>query len=144
MAASFNDPSRAKSLGARLRRARTNANFTQEMLWAETGVNHSQISRIERGDFSGPGTNVQILCAYFRIDWRLESSVAPLMAHAHAGTPHSSRKARKTGRAMKAGPPECELVTRLARAAAASPEWASALEALAEAIETALRIPPKA
>ena len=109
MAANYNTPGRAKALGVRLRSARLSSSFTMEMLWAETGISHSQISRIESGEFKGPSRNVQILCEYFGIDWSDQPSPT--------GTP--------------------ELVARLHRVAAASPHWANVVNAFVDAIEAA-------
>ena len=52
----------AKSLGERLRVARQSIYGTLKSAERATGVNHGQISRIERGDFCTVSPNVQLLC----------------------------------------------------------------------------------
>jgi transcriptional regulator with XRE-family HTH domain len=109
MAANYNKSIDPESLGTQLRSARLEANLTLQEVGSGINISHSQISRIERGDFRGPSKNVQILCEYFNIDWR--------------GAPSARDKAT--------------LASRLDRAANASPQWATVIVAFVEAIETA-------
>ena len=109
MAANYNKSIDPGLLGTQLRSARLEANLTQMRVGSSINISHSQISRIERGDFRGPSKNVQILCKYFKIDWR--------------GAPSARDKTT--------------LASRLDRAANASPQWASVIVAFVEAIETA-------
>lgn len=96
-------------LGSQLRTARLKLNNTLKMVEILTNISHSQISRIERGKFKSPSKNVQNLCELFKIDWR------------------NSSPANQTE----------SLGLRLDRAANASPQWAAAVAAFAEAIEAA-------
>lgn len=98
-----------KSLGAKLRHARSSAFLSLKAVEVETEISHSQISRIERGEFKKASKNVRILCAFFKIDWTDENS------------PDNAS----------------ELVTRLQRAAAASPQWAKIVSAFLDVIEAA-------
>lgn len=52
-------------LGARIKHARLQKRLSQEEVETQTGVDHSQQSRIERGDFKRYGSNVQKLCKFF-------------------------------------------------------------------------------
>ena len=112
MAANYDNSIDPGSLGNQLRTARLEANLTLQIVSSTTNINHSQISRIERGGFKGPSKNVQILCKYFNIDWR--------------GTPSARDKTT--------------LVSRLACAATASPEWAAVMVAFVKAIEAAQKL----
>ena len=112
MVASYNKSIDPGSLGNQLRAARLDANLTLQIVSSSTNINHSQISRIERGDFKSPSKNVQILCKYFNIDWH--------------GTPSARDNAT--------------LISRLARAANASPEWAAVMVAFVKAIEAAQKL----
>ena len=112
MAANYNNSIDPRSLGNQLRAARLEANLTLQVVSFSVNINHSQISRIERGDFKSPSVNVQILCKYFNIDWR--------------GTPSACDKTA--------------LASRLDRAANASPQWAAVIVAFAEAIEAAQKL----
>jgi transcriptional regulator with XRE-family HTH domain len=96
-------------LGDQLRSARLKLNNTLKTVESLTNINHSQISRIERGKFKSPSKNVQNLCKLFNIDWR---------------NPSPSNQTESLG-------------LRLDRAANASPKWAAVVAAFAEAIEAA-------
>ena len=109
MAANYNKSIDPGSLGTQLRSARLDANLTLQEVGSSISISHSQISRIERGDFRGPSKNVQTLCKYFNIDWR--------------GAPSARDKTT--------------LASRLDRAANASPQWATVIVAFVEAIEKA-------
>ncbi|MCO4095335.1 MAG: helix-turn-helix transcriptional regulator [Acidovorax sp.] len=49
-------------LGHRIRKAREARNLTLSELMRRTGVHHSQLSRIERGQFRLNGKNVRKIC----------------------------------------------------------------------------------
>lgn len=109
MAATYKDPYDAQVLGAQLRSARKSAGLTIAQLALHTKVNHSQISRIERGLFKGPSKNVQILCKKMKIDWkRRPSAMSPSL-----------------------------LAQRLERMASLSPKWSEAIRSFVEAVEAA-------
>ena len=109
MAANYSNSSETKSLGAQLRAARLMANLTLAQVGLIVGMSHSQISRIERGDFKNPSANVQKLCKNFNIDWR--------------GSPSSRDKV--------------SLASRLDRAANMSPQWAKVFIAFLDTLEMA-------
>lgn len=98
-----------KILGAKLRNARLNSVLSLKSLGIETKISYTQISRIERGKFKKVSKNVQILCRYFEIDWTSWNS------------PSNAS----------------ELVTRLQRAVAGSPQWVKVVSAFVDAIEAA-------
>lgn len=112
MAANYNNSYEPQSLGSQLRSARLKANLTLQMVASNVGMSHSQISRIERGDFKNPSKNVQILCNYFNIAW--------------SGAPSSRDKAT--------------LASRIDRAANVSPQWATVIGAFVDALETAQKL----
>jgi transcriptional regulator with XRE-family HTH domain len=114
MATSYRDPEEAAALGAQMRLARKKLGLTLLKLTEQTGVSHSQISRIERGLFKGASKNVQILCKSLNIEGALISSVEE---------------------------PQ-QLALRLERLASSSPRWRSVVAAFAEALEAAQNAPP--
>lgn len=114
MATSYRDPEEAVALGARIRLARKKLGLTLLDLSERTGVNHSQISRIERGLFKGASKNVQILCELLNIEGALISS---------------------------AEEPQ-HLALRLERLASSSPRWRRVIAAFAEALEVAQNATP--
>jgi transcriptional regulator with XRE-family HTH domain len=67
MAQRFNSPSEALSFGARLRAARVKAGLTMLELQKKSGVDHSQISRIERGRTVTMSSNLQKLSTHLRV-----------------------------------------------------------------------------
>lgn len=67
MAHRFNSSLSAIALGRRLRAARGNKSLTLVELGRAVGVDHGQISRIERGAFKTQSKNVQKLCKYLSI-----------------------------------------------------------------------------
>ena len=107
MAKSDNPHGTSEVLGVRLHDARVNSHLTMEMLGKKTKVSHSQISRIERGRFKRISKNVQIMCNFFEIDWHEQPAQGDVAA----------------------------LITRLHRAASASPQWAKVVNAFVEAVE---------
>ena len=52
-------------LGLRIKHARNRARLSLLDVASQTGVDHSQQSRIERGEFKLYGQNVQKLCKFF-------------------------------------------------------------------------------
>lgn len=56
-----------KQLGDRIRSARRKRGLTLKQLGFEIGVDHSQISRIERGENTRVSHNVQKLCNFLHI-----------------------------------------------------------------------------
>ena len=116
MATSYKDPKEAVALGAQMRYARKKLGFTLQNVTEQTGISHSQISRIERGLFKGTSKNVQILCRLLNIESTIFSSVEE---------------------------PQF-LAQRLERLASTSPLWKSVVAAFAEALEAAQSAPPSA
>lgn len=114
MATSYRDPEEAAALGAQIRHARKKLGLTMLSLTIQTGVSHSQISRIERGLFKGASKNVQILCKMLSIE------SAPIFS---ADEPH-------------------HLALRLERLASNSPRWRGVVAAFADALEAAQQAPP--
>ena len=56
-----------RQLGGRIRNARKDRGLTLKNLGSETGVDHSQISRIERGESVRLSSNVQKICEFLHI-----------------------------------------------------------------------------
>ena len=69
-----------QELGAHIRSLRLGRGLLLMEVQAQTGVNHSQQSRIERGDFKRCGRNVQILCNFYGIDPRGPQDLGVLRA----------------------------------------------------------------
>lgn len=67
MAQRFNSPSDAVDFGKRLRLARKKAGLTLQKLQEDLGVDHSQISRIERGRAVTMSENVHKLSTRLRV-----------------------------------------------------------------------------
>jgi transcriptional regulator with XRE-family HTH domain len=67
MAQRFNSPSDAVAFGDRLRAARVEARMTLVDMQEAVGVDHSQISRIERGCAVTMSANVQKLSKWLRV-----------------------------------------------------------------------------
>lgn len=107
MPSQYNSSENAQALGLRLRTARNSASMTLEDLAEKLKISHTQISRIERGQFKRTSKNVQILCTFLEIDATL-----PLQ-------------------------PARNLEARIARIASFSPRWERAVFALVEALEAA-------
>jgi transcriptional regulator with XRE-family HTH domain len=112
MAHRFNSSLSAIALGRRLRAARARKLLTQVQLGEVVGVDHGQISRIERGSFKTYSKNVQKLCTYLSI----EEELAP----AHAD---------------KQGDAPSRLLLRLKAFLEESPEQAALFATLLEALE---------
>jgi transcriptional regulator with XRE-family HTH domain len=67
MAKRFNTPEAARALGMRLRTARHEAGMTLESVGKATGINHGQLSRIERGKAKTMAPNVQKMCDFLDV-----------------------------------------------------------------------------
>ena len=65
-----------KQLGRRIRSARKERNLTLENVSIAVGVDHSQISRIERGENSKISKNVQKICDFLHIFESEQDSLA--------------------------------------------------------------------
>lgn len=76
MAYRFNSSLSAIALGRRLRAARVKKLLTLVQLGEAVGVDHGQISRIERGSFKTYSKNVQKLCIFLSIEDELPPSHA--------------------------------------------------------------------
>ena len=109
MATSYRDPKEAAAIGNQIRFARKKLGLTMLKVTAQTGISHSQISRIERGLFKGWSKNVQILCEFLNIENVQTFSIDE---------------------------PK-QLALRLERLASSSPKWRSVVAAFAEALEAA-------
>ena len=82
MAERFNTSDDARRLGQRLRNARENKGLTLLNVADNVHVDHSQISRIERGQMITLGTNVQKLCKFLGV---IPSVGAPGPAYSDLG-----------------------------------------------------------
>jgi transcriptional regulator with XRE-family HTH domain len=112
MAAKFNRPSEARTLGALLKESRLSAKLTTIDLSLRTQIHQSQISRIENGHFASAANNVQKLCNYLQID--LHKSIS--------------------SRSPKA------LIDRLESLTAAEPRWRQAFESFLDAAEESQKL----
>ena len=112
MAHRFNTSLSAIALGRRLRAARERRLLTQVKLGEAAGVNHGQISRIERGFFKTYSDNVQKLCTFLSIS----DEAAPAQADAESDAP-------------------ARLLLRLKAFLDGSPEQAALFATLLEALE---------
>lgn len=68
MGKKFNSPIDATALGMQIRQARLSKGLTLIDLGRALSVDHSQISRYERGQMSSIGKNLQKICIFLRID----------------------------------------------------------------------------
>ncbi len=112
MAYRFNTSLSAIVLGRRLRAAREKRLFTLVQLADAVGVDHGQISRIERGEFKTYSKNVHKLCTFL--------SVAEELSPAKPNDP---------------GDAPARLLLRLKAFLDASPEQAALFATLLEALE---------
>lgn len=67
MGKKFNSPADAATFGDKIRQARLEKGLTLSELGAEVSVDHSQISRYERGKMSIVSKNLQKICIYLQI-----------------------------------------------------------------------------
>ena len=68
MGKNLNSPQDALVLGDKIRRARLGKGMTLKSLGYRVGVDHSQISRYERGQVIRVGKNLQKICTFLQID----------------------------------------------------------------------------
>lgn len=68
MGKKFNSPQDAVVLGGQIRRARLRKDLTLMELGRAVSVDHSQISRYERGQMSGLSTNLHKICTFLQIN----------------------------------------------------------------------------
>lgn len=66
-------PQQAAEIGARLRAARERRGQTLQDISIDSGVNYSQLSRFERGDFRVRSKNLQKICYFLQIPVLLEA-----------------------------------------------------------------------
>jgi len=109
MPASFKSPSDALVLGAAIRAARLELGLTQESLARRSGVERSQISKIERGQNAGLSQNVQLLCNQLGLSHRW----------------------------VDPGSSSTRLGARVERVAARSPHWARVIANFVDVVEAA-------
>lgn len=68
MGKKFNSSLDAAALGCRIRQARLDLGLSLVELGRSVSVDHSQISRYERGQMSSVAKNLQIICTFLQID----------------------------------------------------------------------------
>lgn len=68
MGKKFNSPLDAAALGGQLRQARLDRGFSLIEVGRAVSVDHSQVSRYERGQMSSIGKNLQKICTFLQID----------------------------------------------------------------------------
>ncbi|WP_420892802.1 helix-turn-helix domain-containing protein [Pseudomonas chlororaphis] len=68
MGKKFNSPTDAAVLGGQIRQARLAKGLTLVDLGRTVSVDHSQISRYERGQMSSVSINLQKICTFLQID----------------------------------------------------------------------------
>jgi len=73
MGKKFNSASGATALGSQIRQARLDKDLSLVELGRAVSVDHSQISRYERGQMSSVGKNLQKICTFLQIDYELGS-----------------------------------------------------------------------
>lgn len=113
MASKFSPPESRDALGAKLRIARLSRGLTQQDLALKSGVERSQISKIESGKARTINANVKILCKFFDINF---------------GTLDSTSKRVSS------------LEERLQLLAERSPELLTVVSSVLDALETAARV----
>ncbi|WP_425274697.1 helix-turn-helix domain-containing protein [Pseudomonas allii] len=64
----FNSPADAATFGGKIRQARLDRGLTLSELGAEVSVDHSQISRYERGQMSSVSKNLQRICTFLHVN----------------------------------------------------------------------------
>jgi transcriptional regulator with XRE-family HTH domain len=77
------DPAAASLLGATIKAARLERSLTLQSLARECGMHHSQLSRLERGQFTRLSENVQVACSKLHIPAN-EVASNPSVAQLHA------------------------------------------------------------
>jgi transcriptional regulator with XRE-family HTH domain len=78
------DPAQAKLLGARFRQARQSRALALQEVAAKCEIHHSQLSRLERGQFKRLSDNVQKVCKYLHIKPHESMVVRADVAELHA------------------------------------------------------------
>lgn len=68
MGKKFNSPLDAAALGGQIRKARLDKDMSLVELGRAVGVDHSQVSRYERGQMSSVGKNLQRICTFLQIE----------------------------------------------------------------------------
>lgn len=68
MGKKFNSALDAAALGRQIRQARLSKGFSLVQVAQAVCVDHSQISRYERGQMSSVGNNLQKICTFLQID----------------------------------------------------------------------------
>ena len=68
MGKKFNSPLDASALGSQIRQARLDRGLSLVELGLAVSVDHSQISRYERGQMSSVAKNLQLICTFLQID----------------------------------------------------------------------------
>lgn len=76
MGKKFNSSKSALVLGGQIKRKRLAKGLTLVQLGLVTGVNHSQISRYERGRMSTVSSNLQKICTFLHIESDPELTVS--------------------------------------------------------------------
>jgi transcriptional regulator with XRE-family HTH domain len=107
MATRYNNLNVPKDLGARIHAARKRRHLTLKTLELKLRISHTQISRIERGQFVLMSRNVRKICRFLKIS----TNPSPIRNE--------------------------DLEVRLAHFAKQSPQWRRVIAALVEAIEHA-------
>lgn len=61
------DPVQAKLLGTQIKMSRQSRSLSIQDVATQCGTHHSQLSRLERGQFKRLSGNVQIVCSFLQI-----------------------------------------------------------------------------
>jgi len=64
----FNSPLDATALGSQLRQARMDKDLSLIEVGQAVGVDHSQVSRYERGQMGSVGKNLHKICTFLQVD----------------------------------------------------------------------------
>jgi transcriptional regulator with XRE-family HTH domain len=78
------DPAAASLLGATIKAARLERSLSLQRLAHECGMHHSQLSRLERGQFTRLSGNVQVACSKLHIPANEVMASDPSVAQLHA------------------------------------------------------------
>ncbi|WP_454869801.1 helix-turn-helix domain-containing protein [Pseudomonas putida] len=68
MGKKFNSPLDAAALGRQLREARLNRGYSLVQVGRIVSVDHSQVSRYERGQMNSVGKNLQKICTFLQVE----------------------------------------------------------------------------
>lgn len=102
MPINFKFLSDAPTLGAKLRRARENYGLSLMDVAVKVGIHHSQVSRIERGQFKRPTKNVLKLCNFL--------NVQPPIPSLQGKTPTLKQLQQRIARSVAASPHRARLI----------------------------------